>query len=267
MDIIFKSEDYLDTEPFVDTLSPGSKSTTGGYQNSLIEQLVQQQQEQQAELQNFSRIDNLQLSPAPPKVPGHFIQDKLNLTNSLVRSKMDSINHEISELDIRMQNIQLVKLDKRKPPPQLPHIPAPPESDTEHIYETIPESMDSELEPIYSCPYEMDGDDNMIEHWLKNHQDHDIDVDDDWLQQMKEHKQFKEHKDNNKITKSKSSKSNSSGEEHENSSSAYNTGGSCNSNPLTFELASSQDSKHKDMYRYCRTYLNISLQLNKIVIL
>ncbi|CAH0562515.1 unnamed protein product, partial [Brassicogethes aeneus] len=215
-----RSEEYLDAEP-IDAISPGGRSAA--YQNSIIEQLVHQQQQQQ-------QTD----SPAP-KIPAHFNQEKLNLTNSLVRSKMDSINHEISELDFRMQNIQLVKLDKRKPP-QLPHIPAPLDSDTEHIYETIPESVDSELEPIYSCPYEA-GDDNMIEQWLKAHQD------DAWTAQKDP-----TSKDNKK-QRSKSSKSNSSGEEHENSSSAYNTGGSCNSNPLTFELACSQDSKQKDIYR------------------
>lgn len=138
-----------------------------------------------------------------------------------------------------MQNIQLVNKDKRKPP-QMPHIPAPPESDTEHIYETIPESNDSELEPIYSCPYET-GEDNLIEQWLKT-QDQS-----DWVPKLKEStsKELKKEK-----TRSKSSKSNSSGEEHENSSSAYNTGGSCNSNPLTFELACSADAKQKDVYRY-----------------
>lgn len=135
-----------------------------------------------------------------------------------------------------MQNIQLVKLDKRKPP-QLPHIPAPLESDTEHIYETIPESVDSEIEPIYSCPYD-GSDSNVIEHWLKTH-------DGRWTPPPKETTtKPKENK-----TKTKSSKSNSSGEEHENSSSAYNTGGSCNSNPLTLELACNTDAKQKDTYR------------------
>lgn len=138
-----------------------------------------------------------------------------------------------------MQNIQLVKSDKRKPP-QLPHIPAPPESDTEHIYETIPESVDSELEPIYSCPYES-GDSNIIEQWLKAQEN-------GWNSQAKENT-GKEVKSKENKTKTKSSKSNSSGEEHENSSSAYNTGGSCNSNPLTFELACSLDTKQKDTFR------------------
>lgn len=227
-----RSEDYYDTEP-IDAIAAAGRSAA--YQNSIIEQLVQQQTENQQHSSPKTEI--------PPQTKCFQQQDKLNLTNSLVRSKMDSINNEILELDHRMQNIQLVKIDKRKPP-QLPHIPAPPESDTEHIYETIPESVDSELEPIYSCPYEA-GDDNMIEQWLKAHQD------DSWSPTTS--KEAKEPKDgqneHKKSQRSKSSKSNSSGEEHENSSSAYNTGGSSNSNPLTFELACSQDSKQKDTYR------------------
>uniref|UniRef100_A0AAR5PF42 PDZ domain-containing protein n=1 Tax=Dendroctonus ponderosae TaxID=77166 RepID=A0AAR5PF42_DENPD len=229
-----RSEEYLDVEPIDSLTSPNGKSAA--YQNSLIEQLVQQQ----SEAQHSPKNDN----PAP-KIPSHFIPDKLNLTNSLVRSKIDSINQEISQLDFRMQNISF-KSDKRKAP-QLPHIP-PPESDTEHIYETIPENsvIDGEIEPIYSCPYEP-GDDNMIEQWLKVHQeevwvttpgkDANIDAED------------KEEKKESVKSKSKAPKSNSSGEEHENSSSAYNTGGSSNSNPLTFELAATQDSKQKNIYR------------------
>lgn len=167
-------------------------------------------------------------------IPHNFPQEKL--TNSLVRSKIESITQEISELDLRVQNIQLIKSDKRKPP-QLPYVPAPTESETEHIYETIPESLDSEAEPIYSCPYES-GDNNLIEQWLTAHNNN-------WNSAHPKEVFSKEKK-----PKSKSSKSNSSGEEHENSSSAYNTGGSCNSNPLTFELACSLDPKHKDNYRY-----------------
>lgn len=163
----------------------------------------------------------------------------------MVRSKIDSINQEISQLDFRMQNISF-KSDKRKAP-QLPHIP-PPESDTEHIYETIPEdsTIDGEIEPIYSCPYEP-GDDNMIEQWLKVHQE------EVWVgTSVKEtNNEVEEKEEKKEVAKSKSKppKSNSSGEEHENSSSAYNTGGSSNSNPLTFELAATQDSKQKNVYR------------------
>lgn len=179
---------------------------------------------------------------------------KFQLTNSLVRSKLDSINHEISELNHRMQNIQLVKTgdrntDKRKPP-QLPHVPAPLESDTEHIYETIPESVDSELEPIYSCPYEA-GDENIVEQWLKAQTGPSL-----WTCYVNpkasetpasKTSSNKEKEKEKASLRSKSSKSSS--EEHENSSSAYNTGGSSNSNPLTFELACSADAKQKDTYR------------------
>lgn len=183
-------------------------------------------------------------SEFPPRIPPHFIQDKLNLTNSLVRSKLDSINHEILELDHRMQSIQLVNKDKdKRKPPQLPHIPAPPESDTEHIYETIPESVDSELEPIYSCPYEA-GQENLIEQWLKAQ-----DNGPDWMPVSETSREARKSKEKDKEKDKTSSKSNSSGEEHENSSSAYNTGGSCNSNPLTFELAASADAKHRNLYR------------------
>lgn len=224
---MFQSEEYLDAEPIDALTSPNGKSAA--YQNSLIEQLVQQQ----SEIQNLPKIE-----VPGPKVPSHYIPDKLNLTNSLVRSKMDSINQEISQLDFRMQNIAF-KSDKRKAP-QIPHIP-PPESDTEHIYETIPEDsiLDGEIEPIYSCPYEP-GDDNMIEQWLKLHQEGV------WVKDVTNDVEEKEEK---KPIKVKAPKSNSSGEEHENSSSAYNTGGSSNSNHLTFELTATQDSKQKNIYR------------------
>ncbi|CAG9759276.1 unnamed protein product [Ceutorhynchus assimilis] len=227
-----RSEEYLDVEPIDSLTSHNAKSAA--YQNSLIEQLVQQQSEAQLSPKN---------EQPPPKVPSHFIPEKLNLTNSLVRSKIDSINQEISQLDFRMQNVSF-KSDKRKAP-QLPHIP-PPESDPEHIYETIPEDsvIDGEIEPIYSCPYEP-GDDNMIEQWLKVHQE------DVWvgtsIKDVNNEIEAKEEK--RQKSKSKPPKSNSSGEEHENSSSAYNTGGSSNSNPLTFELAATQDSKQKNLYR------------------
>ncbi|KAF2883452.1 hypothetical protein ILUMI_22719 [Ignelater luminosus] len=218
-----QSNEGLDVESPADMLSPSGRSAA--YQNSLIEQLVQQQ----AEYQHSTKSD-------APIIPPH---SQLNLTNSLTRTQMHMISHEISELDQRMQNIQLVKSDKRKAP-QLPDIPAPLESDPEHIYETIPESVDSELEPIYSCPYEPQ-DDNIVEQWLKTQES-------GWVLPSKEEKS-KEAKGKEGKTRSKSSKSNSSGEEHENSSSAYNTGGSCNSNPLTVELACSADPRQKDTYR------------------
>ncbi|XP_022914767.2 PDZ domain-containing RING finger protein 4 isoform X1 [Onthophagus taurus] len=208
-----KYDDYMEPED-LECIS----GRTAAYQNTVIEQIIQRQAENQ---QSPSKNE------PSPRVPPHFSADKFTLTNSLVRSKLDSINHEISELNDRMQSIQLVKTDRRK------HVP--PESDTEHIYETIPESSDFDiLEPLYSCPYD---EENPVEQWL-------ITQENSFSPEIKDMKDSRKGK-----VKSKSLKSNSSGEEHENSSSAYNTGGSSNSNHLTFELACNADSKQKNIYK------------------
>lgn len=206
------------------------------YQNSMIERVVQAQQEA---AQSEISTSFLQLSPQQEMSPNIInANSRLNLTNSLVRSKLDSINNEIHELHHRMQNINLMKhLEKRKPNTSSMTMPLI-ESETEHIYETIAESvLESELEPIYSCPYDDTSGKagkNVVT-WL-NTQEHP----DEWVD-------FRT--DNNKSAKpitprSKSSKSVSSGEDHENSSSAYNTGGSCNSNPLMCELTATEDSNN-----------------------
>lgn len=197
-----------------------SSGRTATYQNTVIEQIIQRQ----AETQHLTKNE------LSPRIPAHYVQDKFNLTNSVVRSKLDSINHEISELNDRMQNIQLIKFDRRKESTVLDQ-----ESETEHIYETIPESADTDIEPIYCCPYE----ESTVEQWL-------ITQENCWNPHGNE--AAKESKSKEKA-RSKSLKSNSSGEEHENSSSAYNTGGSSNSNHLTFELACNLDPKQKNMYK------------------
>lgn len=87
--------------------------------------------------------------------------------------------------------------------------PPPSDSEVEHIYETIPE--DSESEHIYCSPYKSDNeaDRHGAEEWA-----------------------------------SRTAKNNLSAEEHENSSSAYNTGGSCNSyHQLTLDLNGSPKAK------------------------
>lgn len=211
-----QNEDFLEQE---DVDMGTSSGRTATYQNTVIEQIIQRQAETQ----------HLNKNETSPRIPAHFVQDKFNLTNSVIRSKLDSINNEISELNDRMQNIQLIKFDRRK---ELASVA--PESETEHIYETIPESTDTDVEPIYCCPYE----ENPVEQWL-------ITQDNCWNPQGNE--TAKECKSKEK--RSKSLKSNSSGEEHENSSSAYNTGGSSNSNHLTFELACNLDSKQKNVYK------------------
>ncbi|XP_031336290.1 PDZ domain-containing RING finger protein 4 [Photinus pyralis] len=181
------------------------------YQNSLIEQLVQQQSV-------FEQSHTRDV----PMVPPHL---QLNLTNSLIRSQMYMINHEISELDKRMQNIQLVKRDKFK------SLQLPSESDSEHIYETIPESLDSTLEPIYSCPYESQENIN-LQLFVTEKQD-----------------SISKEEKTNQSKNAQSVRNNSNEEEHDNSSSAYNTGGSCNSNLLTVELSYGLNSNQRDNYR------------------
>lgn len=198
-----------------------------------------------------------------------------------IKAQIEMMNQEIAALDHRVENAFLVKQDLstyRQPldssdtpdiyttdvsvtdqkfsklqiipnirkPPQFPQIPAPPpiDSDTEHIYETIPE--DSESEPIYCSPYEA-SDQSIVEQWLKmnginNNQKQVL------LKKMSNGSNgVKQSPSQETKSWQKTTKSNSSGEEHENSSSAYNTGGSCNSNNhLTLELNFSPD---KDMSR------------------
>lgn len=114
-------------------------------------------------------------------------------------------------------------------PPQI-------DSDTEHIYETIPE--DSESEPIYCSPYrgETDTEPNLVHEWLNMKDGQKRCIDDkagNWT---------------------RSTKSNSSVEDHENSSSAYNTGGSCNSNhQLTLELSDTNNDDGNKTLVFCPT--------------
>lgn len=113
-----------------------------------------------------------------------------------------------------------VDIIRQSSPPKLLTVKPPNESESEHIYETIPE--DSETEPIYCSPYESDN--VVVEKWLKINSCH-----------KKSTKQ-----QNNKIVKNSSS-----GEDCENSSSAYNTGGSTNSNNLTLELTATKKQSNK----------------------
>lgn len=157
--------------------------------------------------------------------------DTVNHLN--IKAHIESVNQEISSLDNRMEKILLSKhssdncyrtpvdIIRQSSPPKLPNVKPQIESETEHIYETIPE--DFEAEPIYCSPYEGD-DKNVVEKWLKINSCH-----------KKSTKQ-----QNNKIVKHSSS-----GEDCENSSSAYNTGGSTNSNNLTLELTPTKKKSHK----------------------
>lgn len=126
--------------------------------------------------------------------------------------------------------IKLSNVSRRYPtqcPPQI-------DSDTEHIYETIPE--DSETEPIYCSPYrgETDTEQSLVHEWLN----------------MKDGE--KRCIDGKTGNWTRSTKSNSSIEDHENSSSAYNTGGSCNSNhQLTLELSDTNNDDGNKTLVFC----------------
>ncbi|XP_031629472.1 slo-interacting protein 1 [Contarinia nasturtii] len=127
-----------------------------------------------------------------------------------------------------------------KPPSSAPRryptqYPPQIDSDTEHIYETIPE--DSESEPIYCSPYkgETDSEQNLVHEWLN----------------MKDEQKVR-CIDSKTGNWTRSTKSNSSVEDHENSSSAYNTGGSCNSNhQLTLELSDTNNDDGNKTLVFC----------------
>lgn len=123
------------------------------------------------------------------------------------------VDNKFKQMNIGKRD-KSIKMNSMKDPPSI-------DSDTEHIYETIPE--DSETEPIYCSPYKDDSesDQNIVEEWLNINQNR-----------------------TNSDTINRSTKSSTSNEDHENSSSAYNTGGSCNSHhQLTLDLNDSTSTK------------------------
>lgn len=137
-----------------------------------------------------------------------------------------------------INDIETMLINRRRLP-QFPYIPPPIESDTEHIYETIPE--DSESEPIYCSPCKKGNHHNtVIGQWLN--QQPPITTNNRCSNQKL---------NNNKRHMTKSSSKNVNNltviDDPENSSSAYNTGGSCNSNTLTLELNFNSDTKDKNL--------------------
>lgn len=156
----------------------------------------------------------------------------LSMPNPMVTSS-PSFENKLNKLATNTSSIGSAAKSHthRRLPALFPTSPSAIESETEHIYETIPE--DSESEPIYCCPYK--GDDTeqrLVEEWLTDHQ---------------------KRSSNGKSPWSRTTKSNSSMEDHENSSSAYNTGGSCNSNhQLTLDLSDSNKDGNKTLV-FCPT--------------
>lgn len=209
------------------------------YQNTMIEQLIRHQQHQQIEKGCYDTEEKSSTSIAPPPVPLHTLNNPFSTSPSKNSQKPNksSPSHNIDES--QKQRIQESLIESMKKMENLNIYPQQFErardvklmdsysshiwSDNEHIYETIPES---DTEPLYSFPYE--------------HQN--------WLQQKKLQNIAI------KPLQNSSSKSNSSGEEKD-SSSAYNTGESCHSNPLTLKLRDQSDQKehHKSTLVLCAT--------------
>ncbi|XP_011495818.1 PREDICTED: E3 ubiquitin-protein ligase PDZRN3 [Ceratosolen solmsi marchali] len=198
-------------------LSP--EVTTPAYQNSMIEQLIRQQKQGSKEpsTTNIKSKDD-----EVPAVPCHALD-----YSSITQKTSVELEHQHRQkwmqdaLKECVQKVDEMNVGQKQQVSLVEAYASHVWSDTEHIYETIPES---DNEPIYSSPYE--------------HRN--------WLQQPNNNHLHSNNQtgvnqvSNNVKPWHSSSKSNSSGEEKD-SSSAYNTGESCNSNTLTLELQQPSD--------------------------
>ncbi|XP_012280813.1 PDZ domain-containing protein 4 [Orussus abietinus] len=242
---LYQDDDYDGRRIYHQGSPPVSPDNIPAYQNSMIEQLIRQQQQTDDRTKEIE--SNVSTLKAPPPVPSHTIHQQT--TNfSTTSSSASSQNSQKSgktatspahHTEGRKQWIQeAVKectkkvegicLRSQQPAPLISSVKLVEAysshvwSDTEHIYETIPES---DSEPIYSSPYEH-------KHWTQANQVHG------------------QNQANQTKAWHSSSKSNSSGEEKD-SSSAYNTGESCHSNPLTLELHQGERDHHKSTLVLC----------------
>lgn len=176
------------------------------------------------------------------------------LHHSVIRRHLATVNREISALDTRIENILLHKhreasspLDYQKrfsknstvpttPPIETFDVAGSVNSDTEHIYETIPDdngdgAVSVSAEPIYCSPYKSDAD--LVELWLRMNQ----------LRSAGSGGRSEMERSAATATlKPPFANKSSTSDDPDNSSSAYQTGGSCNSNTLTLELAGKRDN-------------------------
>ena len=244
---LYQDDEYEDRRTYRQESPPLSPEHLPAYQNSLIEQLIRQQQ-QQTEERTKEMEENVSMLKALPPVPSHTSQQQApgnvfsTTTSSSTCSSQNSqksspphhaddrkqwMQETVKNCSKKMENLcvrgqQSVKLAEAYSNRVW--------SETEHIYETIPES---DSEPIYSSPYE--------------HQR--------WTQAaatttMTTTVTTITTNQGNQTRWHSSSKSNSSGEEKD-SSSAYNTGESCNSNPLTLELHQGEKDHHRSTLVLC----------------
>ncbi|XP_033214476.1 E3 ubiquitin-protein ligase PDZRN3 isoform X2 [Belonocnema kinseyi] len=254
---LYQDDDYEVRQTCHEGSQPVSPENVPAYQNSMIEQLIrhqQQQQEQQEQSEETSgkgTAGNTATSKVPP-VPSHTETNISStsstglLQNSQKSNKNTSPSHNADERKGRLKEttdfpkkVETLNVRPQQPgPPQVKLIESYSSyvwSDTEHIYETIPES---DVEPLYSFPYEH-------QNWQQSK-----------VQNQSQGNQLKPCHS--------SSKSNSSGEEKD-SSSAYNTGESCHSNPLTLELHQGEKDHHKSTLVLCASKHSQQQQKNNCV--
>ncbi|XP_076619426.1 SLo interacting protein 1 isoform X1 [Colletes latitarsis] len=260
---LYQDDEFDDRRTYHQESPSLSPEHLPSYQNSLIEQLIRQQQ-QQTEERTKETEENTSTLKAPPPVPSHTSQQQQQQPSANVfctttssstcssqtsqksgRNASSPAHHtedrkqwmqdalkdcskKMDGLCVRGQQTATVKLTEA----YSSHV----WSETEHIYETIPES---DSEPIYSSPYEH-------QHWT-NHGTTTTTTTTSTMTNT----QHSVNQVNQTTTRwHSSSKSNSSGEEKD-SSSAYNTGESCNSNPLTLELHQSGKDHHRSTLVLC----------------
>ncbi|KOC59342.1 PDZ domain-containing protein 4 [Habropoda laboriosa] len=255
---LYQDDEYEERRSVCRRDSPSlSPDHLPSYQNSLIEQLIRQQQQQTEERTKDTEENCSTLRPPPPPpppVPSHTPQaatvhafSASNTSSSTCSSQTSQkssgrnaasparhSDHDpqrkqwIQDCSKKMEGL-CVRGQQPSCGPTVKLTDAYSNhvwSETEHIYETIPES---DSEPIYSSPYE---------HRHRHHHHH--------------HHHWNSTHSNHASSNAWycSSKSNSSGEEKD-SSSAYNTGESCNSNPLTLELHRGERDHHKSTLVLC----------------
>ncbi|XP_076177179.1 SLo interacting protein 1 isoform X2 [Ptiloglossa arizonensis] len=265
---LYQNDEYDDRRTYHQDSPSLSPEHLPSYQNSLIEQLIRQQQQQTEERTKETEENTSTLKAAPP-VPCHTSQQHQqhpppssvfsNTTSSSTCSSQTSqksgrttASSPAHHADDRKQWMQETLKDCSKKMEGLcvrgqqqtntvkltdtysSHV----WSETEHIYETIPES---DSEPIYSSPYEH-------QHWTQTN--HGTTTTTSTMTNIHHSINHQANQTINTTRWHSSSKSNSSGEEKD-SSSAYNTGESCNSNPLTLELHQTGKDLHRSTLVLC----------------
>ncbi|XP_050480623.1 PDZ domain-containing RING finger protein 4 isoform X2 [Bombus huntii] len=300
---LYQEDDYKERRVYPRGSPLLSPDHLPSYQNSLIEQLIRQQQQQTEERTKDTEEDCSTLRPPPPPpppVPCHTLGHQAN-NNTPSSSCSSQTSQKSSGRNAasparhadhdRKQWMQETLKDCSKKMEGLcvrgqsqtgcggggggggtiavrladaysNHV----WSETEHIYETIPES---DSEPIYSSPYEHH------RHWHHaNHTSSVVATAQPTITTVPLPPttivstiaiaitttantttsntviQYSQNQANQSGRWYCSSKSNSSGEEKD-SSSAYNTGESCNSNPLTLELQRGERDHHKSTLVLC----------------